>query len=68
MGESPAGRAPNHIQQTAEQVRGIFLEESDTQPMKKKQTAAPAENHKCVGVTEGTLGNMGSEGLREIMG
>ena len=33
----------------------------------KKWTAAPAENHKCVGVKEGTLGNMGSEGVREIM-
>ena len=29
---------------------------------------APAENHKCVGVKEGPLGNMGSEGVQEIMG
>ena len=36
--------------------------------MEKKLTAAPAENHKCVGVKEGTLGNMGSEGVQEIMG
>ena len=34
----------------------------------KKGTAAPAEDHKCVDVKEGTLGNMGSEGVREIMG
>ena len=34
----------------------------------KKRTAAPAENRTCVGVMEGTLGNRGSEGLREIMG
>ena len=27
-----------------------------------------AENHKCIGVKEGTLGNKGSEGVREIMG
>ena len=36
--------------------------------MERSEQRAPAENHKCVGVKEGTFGNMGSEGVREIMG
>ena len=62
------GRAPNHIHQPAEQVRGISLEESDTQPMERSEQRPQQTNHKRVGVKEGTLGNMGSEGVQEIMG
>ena len=61
-------RAPNHIQQPAKQVRGHFFRGERYPTHGKKSTVAPAENHKCVGVKEGTLGNMGSEGVREIMG
>ena len=36
--------------------------------MERSKQRPQAENYKCVGVKEGTLGNMGSEGVREIMG
>ena len=35
--------------------------------MERSEQLPPAENQKCVGVKEGTLGNMGSEGVQEIM-
>ena len=62
--ESPVGRAPNHIQKTdwnslPNRSWAFFFRGKQNPTHGKKWTAAPAENHKCVGVKEGTLGNMG---------